>query len=99
MPLLNLPLDDIRGARAALQRERDAQRGLSVALAQARAALDASRRDGADEQALGAQRARIAELAAQVRERAAGTRERIAALRALSDRLRRAARHVLDTYP
>jgi len=87
MPVLNLPLADITGARAALDQQRSAQRATSAALLQAKREFDALASGGADAQALAAQQQRIDALRADVRQRAGAARAGIASLLTLSNGL------------
>ena len=87
MPVLNLQLDEIRKARAALGEQRDAQRAQSAALAAARGELEAMLRSGVQGQELDAKQRQVQSLQAAVREAAKSARLGIGGLRELSDRL------------
>src|SRR5438105_2393932 len=87
MPVLNLPLDDIRAARQALAQQRASQRAASARLLQARNQLAELASSGADEQQLAQQQRGVDDLRAQVRQGAATARDSLAALRSLSDAL------------
>ncbi len=87
MPVLDIPLDDIRAARQALAQQRDAQRAASAALLQAQRRLADLAASGANADQIAAQQAQVDAMRARVREGAAGAREGVAALRALSDDL------------
>lgn len=87
MPQLILNLDPIQRARAELARQRDTERGASVALKQAQAELDELLRSGADERLVRQQRSAVERLLRDGRAALSGTAERLKALTSLSQQL------------
>ena len=87
MAQLQLNLDAIRSARAALATQRDAERAAALQLAQARADLDAQQRSGADARTLARLQAAVDALTKTARAALATTATQIGALTKLSQRL------------
>jgi hypothetical protein len=89
MPPLQLNLEQIRAARAALTNQRDAQRAASAEHRRAKAALDAMKRSGADARSVARAEAQVARVADAVKKSASDARSSLRSIAQLSERLRR----------